>query len=296
MIVSGILAFFAVVGALALALCGVGAFVAWRHRRKVRIYAARLVNAIRGFVRHWDDASSGSGERHFDHVAWPQIESLLAINRILDGKLTLPPTRRWAASPDFILRVIRHIEVEAPAAIVECSTGTSTVAIAASLRVFGRGGHVYALENHPEFADATRRELQIRGLSNFATVITAPLSERTYDGFDHGFHWYDFDPDDLPAEIDLLVIDGPFGGVNEHARYPAGPELFPRLTKAGHVFLDDASRDDERELPKMWRRMFPDLGVREHSAEKGAVELFFLNRKIEEFLPADFLRSRVAAE
>lgn len=236
-------------------------------------------------MQHWEKNSTEGGDRHFDRVVWPQIESLLSLYRILDGRPTITATRRWAASPDFILRVVRHVETAKPKVIVECSTGTSTIAIATALHQFDRGGHVYAIENHPQFAEATRQELEIRGLSSYATIITAPLAQFRYEGFENDFNWYGLDYDDLPKEIDLLVIDGPFGGLNSYARYPAGPQLFPRLSRDAHVFLDDAARRDEAELPRLWRDIYPDLGVREHIAEKGMLEFFFLDRKIETFLP-----------
>lgn len=284
-VIDMVLMFLATVGAIAIVACGVAAVFALRYAGKIRRLSRRTTRALKGFLQHWEKNSTEESNRHFDRVVWPQVESLLSLYRIMDGRPTITPTRRWAASPDFILRVIRHVEAAEPKVIVECSTGTSTIAIATALRQFGRGGHVYAIENHPQFAEATRQELESRGLSSYATIITAPLAQFRYEGFENDFNWYGVNYDDLPKEIDLLVIDGPFGGLNPYARYPAGPQLFPRLTRDAHVFLDDASRRDEAELPRLWRSIYPDLGVREHVAEKGMLEFFFLDRKMETFLP-----------
>lgn len=218
-------------------------------------------------------------EHYFNGSIWPQTEGLISIYRVLDGKFQLPVTRGWAASPDFLLHVIHHIQQSAPKVIVECGSGTSTVMMAALLRVLKQQGHIYSLENHPHYAEQVRSNLRSQGLDSFVTVITAPLSMRSYGGFEHGFNWYEFQPESVPGNIDLLIVDGPYGGVNQHARYPAGPELFPKLNRPAHVFLDDAHRKDEADLPGLWQALYPDLGTRELSAEKGAIELFFLDPK-----------------
>jgi hypothetical protein len=41
-------------------------------------------------------------------------------------------------------------------------------------------------------------------------------------------------------------------------------------------------------MMRLWRRYYPDLGIRTLPAEKGCAELFFLDRKIEDYLPAEW--------
>jgi hypothetical protein len=122
--------------------------------------------------------------------------------------------------------------------------------------------------------------LNARGLESLVTIIVAPLIEKRYEGFEHTFHWYDLGAAQIPNDIDLLFVDGPFGKVNRYARFPAGPELLPKLAPHGHVFIDDAKRNDEAELGRLWRTFYPDLGVRALKVEKGALEMFFLEEKI----------------
>jgi hypothetical protein len=124
-----------------------------------------------------------------------------------------------------------------------------------------------------------RRQLQQRGLEQFATIIAVPLVKRRYDGFTTDFRWYDLGSAAIPATIDLLIVDGPHGSVNRYARYPAGPELLPRLSPNARVFVDDANRRDEQEMVRRWLESHPGLGARTLPAEKGCVELFFLDRE-----------------
>jgi hypothetical protein len=219
-----------------------------------------------------------------DRIFWPQVESLIALYRILDGKPTLPSTRRWAASPDFLLHLVTHISRHHPKIIVECGAGTSTVAMAFALRDRS-DAHIYSIENHPRFAADVREELARRKLDKLVTVINAPLIQHSYPGFEHSFEWYDLSDASIPDGIEMLVVDGPFGFLNKYTRYPAGPELLKRMAKHGHIFVDDALRPDEAALGRLWRSLYPDLGVRELRAEKGALEMFFLDSKITQFLP-----------
>ena len=249
-------------------------------RRKIRDHVVK----VRADMQNYDEKLG----RRFDRSIWPQIESLVSLYRLLDGKIDFPPTRRWAVSADFLRHVAEHIRRHAPKTIVECGSGTSTVVMAHLLNALGQDGHIYAIENHVPTMDAVRIQLRRHGLERFVTLVVAPLVERQYASFETVFHWYDLGADAVPAGIDLLIVDGPFSMVNEYARYPAGPELLPKLSRDGHVFVDDTGREDELRMLRRWRKLYPDLGIRHLPAEKGCTELFFLDHKIEDYLPREW--------
>jgi hypothetical protein len=255
-------------------------------RRKIRNHVVR----IRADMQKYDEKLG----RRFDRSIWPQIESLTSLYRLLDGKIDFPPTRRWAVSPDFLRHVAEHVRRHAPRTIVECGSGTSTVVLAHLLNALGQDGHLYAIENHMPTIDAVRVQLRRHDLERFVTLVAAPLAERQYAGIETPFHWYDLGADAVPAGIDLLIVDGPASTVNENARYPAGPELLPKLSRDAHVFVDDTGREDELRMLRWWRKLYPDLGIRHLPAEKGCAELFFLDRKIEDYLPREWRDSASA--
>jgi len=206
---------------------------------------------------------------------WPQFEALIKLYRLLDGKADLPNLRHWAVSPDFLLHVVRHVQDHAPKRILECSCGSSTIAMAQALRAYGIDGHIYSLENYPPSIEAVRSQLRRHDLERYVTLIAVPLVPKRYDGVEATFQWYDVRPDMVPDEIDLLLVDGPAAVDNPYARYPAGPELLPKLSSAAHVFIDDADRLGELDMVDRWRTLYPALGVRKLPAEKGCAELFF---------------------
>jgi predicted O-methyltransferase YrrM len=200
--------------------------------------------------------------------AFSQLTALMSLERNLHLRGGLPPTRGWAASPDFLTHAYRLATTGEVKVVLECSSGTSTVVLARAMQQQG-SGHVYSLEHDPGFASLTRGHLLRLGLQDFATVIDAPLVEHELAG--ERWNWYA--TGDVPSDIDLLVIDGPPGSAQKLARYPAIPLLKSRLRTSARVILDDADRPDERQVVSRW--------VRDHEmardgtpwAEKGAAIL-----------------------
>ena len=216
-----------------------------------------------------DEIRRVSGKHLVDLHQQIQIQERLCRELELDDGL--PPTRGWAASPDFLLLVSRHAREAGPMVVVECGSGTSTVVLARCMQLNG-SGHVYSLDHDPEFAEETRANLLRYGLAEWATIIDASLRPHVLG--DEKWNWYS--EENLPdSTIDLLVVDGPPEPFGPLIRYPAGPILFPRLSAGGMVFLDDAAREDELRIVERWMEEFDGLQRREYDCEKGAISLRF---------------------
>ncbi len=200
-----------------------------------------------------------------------QVEALMAIHRELKLEHALPPTRGWAASPDFLRNIMTHALRARPGCIVECSSGVSTVVLARVAQMLG-AGHVHSLEHDPDFAEQTRQLLRFHGLEDFATVYDAPLRELTLPGWSG--RWYSSDVLRQGMPIDMLVVDGPPWFVGELPRYPAVPVFHDALVPGAVVFLDDADRPEEQAIVSQWRERFGDLQlVQVPKCEKGCVAL-----------------------
>ena len=166
---------------------------------------------------------------------YDQLQALQGIYIDLDLKKSLPATRGWAASPDFLRELYLHALTAKPQTVVECSSGTSTLILARCMQMNG-SGKVYSLEHEPAFSEQTRRNLERHGLQEWATVVEAPLRAVEVDKAPR--RWYSLDALPTDIAIDMLVIDGPPGARNPLARYPAGPLLSPRLARHAVVFMD----------------------------------------------------------
>lgn len=212
----------------------------------------------------------GDQSRRGQDSLFRQLEALHGLYAELDLRGSLPPTRGWAASPDFLLVLARHARAAKPRCVVECSSGISTLVLARCLQLNG-AGRVISLEHDRHYAEQTRAQLRQHGLQDWALVLDAPLQPQTLGAASYG--WYDLSA--LPADlaIDMLAIDGPPQATGALARYPAGPQLFPLLAPGAHVFLDDADRQDEVAILQQWQAEFPQLQQSTRPCEKGCAVL-----------------------
>ncbi|MDH5612476.1 MAG: class I SAM-dependent methyltransferase [Gammaproteobacteria bacterium] len=197
-----------------------------------------------------------------------------AIQKKLGLTQELPYTPDWSAAPDFIELIVEHCLQAKPGVIVECSSGLTTLVLARCCQLNQRG-QVISLENGEEYAEKTRQQLQAFGLETYAQVIHSPLEKVTLDS--NEYDWYDLTllPD---VSIEMLVIDGPPGFIQKNSRYPAMPLLFDQLAKQAMVFLDDAARDDEKELVAQWLKEYPDISHEYINAERGCSVLTLSKR------------------
>jgi hypothetical protein len=221
---------------------------------KARAYAAEAGQATSASADEVEAAISRATGRILSFVQneTRQIEALLALHAALNTRSILPTTRKWAASPDFLTEAARAFLGSEDRTVLECGSGTSTVVLASLAQK--RGGHVFALDHEPMFADATRAQLVQHGVADFATVLTAPLVTYELEGATRPF----YDLSELGALFaeragaGLLIVDGP-PGANQHlARLPAVPLLHEFMRVRATVLLDDANRDDEREIVRRW--------------------------------------------
>lgn len=202
--------------------------------------------------------------------AYRQVESLLALEKLLNLSQPLPPLRGWAASPDFLRVVAEHILLARPACVMECSSGSSTLVAARCLQLNG-AGHVYSLEHSSEYAEITRANLRRHGLQDWATVIDAPLVP--YAEFD-GARWYSLEGAGVvSAPVEMLIVDGPPLQTARLARFPALPALASRLASRSTLFLDDADREQEQAIVAAWKQSDPNLVVDKLECEKGCVRI-----------------------
>jgi predicted O-methyltransferase YrrM len=176
-------------------------------------------------------------------------EADLGAWQILTPLLARDPYLPWTSGsmrPAALVAVCNEIVHGGRTRIVECGSGFGTVVLARLLRERGAGALV-ALEHDRHWAALVEEQLRTEGLGEIARVHYAPL------GGDPP--WYDLhDSDRLPAEVDLLIVDGPpaFDPGHETRRSPALPWFGDRLVAGAKVILDDIDRDGEREVLARW--------------------------------------------
>lgn len=183
----------------------------------------------------------------------------------------IPYSEHWSAAADFLELVVDEFITIKPETILECGSGVSTLMLAAACRESGRG-RVLSLEHHREYASDLRDIVASYGLQEFATVIDAPLVNTPVNGRD--YQWYSLD-NLVECNIDMMVIDGPPGRLQKNSRYPALPVLAGRMTSACSIFLDDAGREDERDIVRLWVQEISGLSSTYIDNQRGCSRLLF---------------------
>jgi predicted O-methyltransferase YrrM len=215
-------------------------------------------------------ANAYTGLAASQEAHYRQAEALHSVFASLDLSHPLPPMRGWAISPDFAVVLIDLLLEHKPTTLVECGSGVSTLLAAHCLRRNG-GGKIVALEHVPEFAEATRESLRKHGVEDYAEVRDAPLHLGPIE--EREFYWYDVSQLGDVKDIDLLLVDGPPGVIQQHSRWPAIPKLFERLSAEAMVLMDDTNRQDEQEVIALWMEAWPLVNKKSFALEKGAVLL-----------------------
>ena len=201
------------------------------------------------------------------NLAYLQIESLFSLFFTLKPSLPLPEMRGWAASPDLLKKITEVILIETPGLVVEASSGASTIVIAYCLKKLGKG-KVISLEHDAKYAAINQSLISFHGLEDLATIVHAPLTEIVIN--DQKWLWYNTNFLKIDQPIDLLLVDGPPGNIQELSRYPALPLLYRQLSNRSTIILDDGGREDEKKIVARWEKEFNHISSEFLSLEKGA--------------------------
>ena len=183
--------------------------------------------------------------RHAEDLhAWHVLRPLLDVGGYL-------PWSTGAMRPAGLVVVCNEIVHRARTRLVECGSGVSTIVLARLLRERGTGS-VVSVEHDRAWAALVNDMLSREKLNDVARVVHVPL--------DGDPPWYAVAAlDALPADVDLLVVDGPPAhATNEqHRRAPALAFFESRLVPGATVILDDAQRAGEREVLARWEVQTP---------------------------------------
>lgn len=177
-----------------------------------------------------------------------QIEAQQQLHERFEPTATFRAAGGWALAPTVTLEIVDLIARTAPALVLECGSGLSTVWLAYAIQEQGHG-RVVALEHDEGYAEQTRTMLRRHGLETVAEVRHAPLQPTAVGGSE--MLWYTAPMDDL-GDIGVILVDGPPSTTGDDARYPAVPLLRERLVPDATIILDDITRPDERAILNRW--------------------------------------------
>lgn len=226
-----------------------------QNERMLQALRRRLDEAAIDPVRRTGQDGGASDGRSIDQVQSDTLQEIEALLRLRDEyplQFESPLLWNFALSPRGMWQVINLVREQAPSTIVELGSGLSTLYLSRAV-TNSAGSAIYSLEHEFEYLEATRQVLEMHGATERVELIHAPLVDTDVGG--RTFSWYQVS-DRLPAKIDLLLVDGPPGASGPLARLPALECLLDRLQPGAVIVLDDAHREDEREIARSWIRDF----------------------------------------
>ena len=187
-----------------------------------------------------------------------QFEAVEQLLPLLKLSAPLPPSRGWAASPDFLLTLAHVTKRVKPRLTVELGSGVSSLVLAKS-----GAKKIVSLDHSEEFGNQTRDMLASHGVRGVDIRI------HELENYAGKYKWYARSTFKSLAKIDLLVIDGPPSSTNPDARYPALEHLIPLLSAKATIVLDDVDREEERKLADAIAKALPNHVMTIYSHEKG---------------------------
>jgi len=239
--------------ALAVALASLTSLVALVGLVSVRsLKVAEMINrnmATKKLVEKLHRQELRINRRDLAHV-FHQIEATIQLESIFGFENPLPPSRSWAASPDLILNLAIEVKKFSPNLVVELGSGLSTLWTARMLRE-SNNGKIVSIESDPVFAELTKQNIVDHGLSDWAEVRLAPLTEEI-EITGEVVPWYELNMISDLKEIDVLIVDGPPGSNHEKSRWPAYQVFRDRMSERASIFIDDCIRESELELALTW--------------------------------------------
>lgn len=141
----------------------------------ILVFLYIILKQIRGVM--WDVRAVKMQIRPGFLAVTQQPEHLDHLLQTLDWpRGILPPTRGWAASPDFLNQVAERVLKEKPNTVVELGSGVSSLVIGRCLQLNGEG-KLFSFDHSDQFGTLTRQRIAANNLADWVNVIHAPLKK-----------------------------------------------------------------------------------------------------------------------
>lgn len=185
--------------------------------------------------------------------------ALTQLLQMFDKKVFFPLTS-WSVSPKEILHICNDIVINDRKNIIEFGSGFSTICIAQLLKISHKKSIFLSIENDANWAVELSKILNRMDLQDYVKIVVAPIADIAQEFAKEGQKkWYDTQvlSNELSTidKIDLVIVDGPYGGTTPYARYSAIPFLKNKMAINYNIFLDDSARNDEKQIVLDWKQI-----------------------------------------
>ena len=159
----------------------------------------------------------------------------------------------FSLNPNTILHIINEIQINNRKNIIEFGSGISTIILAKFIKDNNLNTKIVSIEDNKGWYDYIKSELIKYDLDGIVSLNYIPLLEE--EGITCWYNKKNVSEIVLNKKFDLILVDGPSGGLGKKARKPALEVIINSLNESFIIFLDDIRRKDEREIINNWESL-----------------------------------------
>lgn len=191
---------------------------------------------------------------YFDKLARNTYDSsaTILLHKIFPAKTILSFTP-FSLNPNTILHIINEIQINNRKNIIEFGSGISTIILAKFIKDNNLNTKIVSIEDNKGWYDYIKSELIKYDLDEIVSLNYIPLLEE--EGITCWYNKKNVSEIVLNKKFDLILVDGPSGGLGKKARKPALEVIINSLNESFIIFLDDIRRKDEREIINNWESL-----------------------------------------
>lgn len=181
-------------------------------------------------------------------------EAIISINNLVKPIARFPPMSGRSVSSTALLYIYEILDNAKPELLMELGAGVSTLVL--GYWASRNNAKLISVENNEEYLRRVLSWVDEHKLQNSVDVLHSPLVNHDVSG--QVFLWYEASIFERISQVDFLFVDGPKGELQALSRYPAMPMLVEKLSDNAVVALDDAARNDEQKIVRLWNKEFPE--------------------------------------
>lgn len=207
--------------------------------------------------------------RKFYSIEKSQLESkllqldelaLIQLYKMFNDNLYLPITR-WSLPPRELLHICNDIVLKNRKSVIEFGSGYSTIILCKLIELNKLNCRFISIDNNQDWLNKLEEKLVALNLIEHVKLICAPITKVDDSNIlmKDQDKWYDLDVLNSALkeykEFDLIIVDGPYGGITNFARFTAIPFLKSKIEDDFGVFLDNSDREQEKLIITEWKNI-----------------------------------------
>ena len=159
------------------------------------------------------------------------------------------PWTRCSIRPRALALILNEIIIHKRKSVLEFGSGISTILLSRFAKEYKF--KLVSIESDLNWMGIVKSNIDSKNKN--ITIIHAPIKNLKLD--EKKYNWYCIDTiknhlnDD---KLDVMIVDGPSGKLNDLARYPALPIMQKYFDDDYSIFLDDIHRLQEKRIAQDW--------------------------------------------